>query len=142
MKKPVKKSTRSEHDGRLGAFSFGLLTMIVLSVFCVRGVAAGNNPADDSETSKVRIEVRAGEQNKPVANASVYIRFEQGRRHKLAEMNLKTNEDGTTKVPGVPRGKVLVQVIADGWKTFGQWYKLEKEEELIQIKLERPPKWY
>ena len=99
------------------------------------------------QTIKLHIIVTGGEKDSPVANASVYVRFseESGlirKKEKLAEMNLKTNQEGSVKVPPVPRGKVLIQVIAPGWKTYGQWYKLDKDEDMIKIKLERPPKWY
>ncbi len=99
------------------------------------------------QTIKLHIIVTGGEKDSPVANASVYVRFseESGfirKKENLAEMNLKTNQEGSVKVPPVPRGKVLIQVIAPGWKTYGQWYTLDKDEDMIKIKLERPPKWY
>jgi hypothetical protein len=100
----------------------------------------------ESATANLRIEVTAGDKSDPVSNASVYVRFERPggflHKDKKVEMNLRTNQEGVTKVPDVPRGKVLIQVIASGWKTFGQWYRLEKEEETIKIKLEKPPHWY
>jgi uncharacterized GH25 family protein len=83
---------------------------------------------------------------KPVGNASVYVRFytDGGFMHhdKLAELDLKTNQDGTVKVPPVPQGKILIQVIATGWHTFGKWYDVEQDEQSIEIKLEPPPHWY
>lgn len=84
---------------------------------------------------------------KPVGNASVYVRFytEGGgllHHDKLAELDLKTNNDGTVKVPPVPQGKILIQVIAKGWHTFGKWYDIEKEQQSITINLEAPPHWY
>ncbi|MBI3406054.1 MAG: hypothetical protein HY046_11420 [Acidobacteria bacterium] len=99
----------------------------------------------EAATVKLRIEVTAGEKDQPVDSASVYVRYEEERslrKDKKFEMNLKTNRDGVTKVPGVPRGKILIQVIAQGWKTFGQWYDLEQDEQVIKIKLQKPPKWY
>lgn len=118
-------------------------------VACLAAATAWGRQKDDEDkkskerlTAKIHLQVTAGEENKPVGNASVYVRYEKGRRHKLTEMNLKTNQDGSVKVPEVPRGKVLIQVVAQGWKTFGQWYVVEKEEETINIKLERPPRWY
>ncbi|HEV1996122.1 MAG TPA: hypothetical protein VGR03_17445, partial [Candidatus Acidoferrum sp.] len=86
-----------------------------------------------------------GEKDQPVDNASVYVRFPEARilgREKLVEMNVKTNRDGMVKVPNVPRGRALIQVIAAGWKTFGRWFELDKEEQTIKIKLEKPPRWY
>jgi hypothetical protein len=83
---------------------------------------------------------------RPVANASVYVRYyEPGgflRHEKLAELNFKTNQDGSVKVPQIPQGKVLIQVIATGWHTYGKWYDVGKDEEAITIKLAPPPHWY
>lgn len=98
-----------------------------------------------SATTKLRIVVTAGD-DKPVGNASVYVRFSTpgGFLHhdKLAEMNFKTNQDGSVKVPEIPQGKVLIQVIATGWHTYGKWYDVQKDEETIAIKLAPPPHWY
>jgi hypothetical protein len=96
-------------------------------------------------TTRLRIVV-TNTQDKPVGNASVYVRFNQpgGFMHKdkLAELSFKTNEDGTVKVPAVPQGKILIQVIAKGWHTFGKWYDIDKDQDTIAIKLEAPPHWY
>jgi len=64
------------------------------------------------------------------------------RKDKQAEENFKTNQDGTLKVPSVPRGKILIQVIAPGWHTYGKYYDIDKDEVEIQIKLDKPPRWY
>ena len=48
-------------------------------------------------------------------------------------MELKTNEDGKTMIDVLPTGsKVLVQVIAKGFKTFGGEYTLDKPEMSIR----------
>jgi hypothetical protein len=101
--------------------------------------------SSEPATSKLRLLVTT-DADKPLGNASVYVRYyESGgflRHEKLAEMNFKTNQDGTVKVPEVPQGKVLIQVIATGWHTYGKWYDVDKEEESITIKLAPPPHWY
>jgi hypothetical protein len=102
--------------------------------------------SDQPQMVKLRIQVTAGDPGKPVDNASVYIRYDEPgglfHRNKQAELNFKTNQEGSVKVPEVPRGKVLIQVVAKGWHTFGKWYDIEGQDETIQIKLEKPPKWY
>jgi len=94
--------------------------------------------------TKLRIRVTAND--KPLGNATVYVRFNMPggllHRDKLAELDFKTNEDGSVKVPDVPRGKILIQVVAKGWHTYGKWYDIESEQESIDIKLVPPPKWY
>jgi hypothetical protein len=96
-------------------------------------------------TTRLRIRVTDGN-DKPLGNVSVYVRYYTSggflRREKLAELDFKTNQDGSVKVPEIPQGKILIQVIAKGWHTYGKWYDIEKEEESVPIKLEPPPHWY
>ncbi len=100
---------------------------------------------DDAGTTRLRIVV-TNSQDKPVANASVYIRFgDPGKffhKDRLAEMNFKTNGDGSVKVPDVPIGRVLIQIVAKGLHTYGKWYDITKDSDTIQIKLDPPPHWY
>jgi hypothetical protein len=110
--------------------------------------AAARSREDKSQpapTTKLHLRVLT-DQGKPVGNASVYVRFYTagGFMHhdQLAELDLKTNQDGTVKVPPVPQGKIMIQVIAKGWHTFGKWYDIEQDEQSIEIKLEPPPHWY
>ncbi|MCL6480228.1 MAG: hypothetical protein K6U02_00740 [Firmicutes bacterium] len=126
----------------------GLLVLFLLLLWPVaaqeKKAEAGGKPNEDARTD-LRIEVVGGKKEVPVDNASVYLRFPRegkSERSKLLELNLKTNAQGVTRYEIAPRGKVLIQVIAPGWKTFGRWYTLEKEKETIRIKLEEPPRWY
>ena len=99
----------------------------------------------DPTTTKLRIHVVSAD-DKPVSNASVYVRFPVAgglfHKEKLAELNLKTNEDGSVKVPDIPRGKILIQVVAKGWKTYGKWHEIDTEATTVEIKLEQPAHWY
>jgi hypothetical protein len=96
-------------------------------------------------TTRLRIQVM-GSGGKPVANASVYVRYNKPggflHKDKLAELDLKTNGEGGVKVPPVPQGPIMIQVIAAGWHTFGKWYQIDKDEDSIDIKLEPPTRWY
>jgi len=93
----------------------------------------------------IRIEVTGGEKEKPIENASVYVRYNEPHKiksDKLIEMNVKTSIEGKVKVPLVPKGKILIQVIAEGWKTYGRWYDLTEDGQVFKIHLDRPHKWY
>jgi hypothetical protein len=108
---------------------------------------AGQRDDQTSDGSTVRLRIRiTNSEDKPVGNASVYVRFNQPggflHKDKLAELSFKTNEDGSVKVPAVPQGKILIQVIAKGLHTFGKWYDIEKDQDTIEIKLEPAPRWY
>lgn len=97
-----------------------------------------------SPTNRITIEVTGGDANKPIENASVYVKtLEQHLiKDKKFEVNVKTNPQGVAHVPDSPLGRVLVQVVADGWKPYGHWYDITEPKQLIKIHLERPPKWY
>ena len=102
-------------------------------------------PANSSDTALVRIEVTGGEAKKPVADASVYLKFTADGllRDKRIEFNLKTNQNGVARSPQIPKGRVLIQIVMPGWKTFGQYYDVDRDEQVIQINLERPTtRWF
>jgi hypothetical protein len=97
-----------------------------------------------SPLHRITIEVTAGADNQPVENASVYLKKIEQRliKDKKFEVNVKTDMKGVAHVPDAPLGRVLIQVIADGWKTYGRWYELTDPKQVIKIHLDRPPKWY
>ena len=96
-------------------------------------------------TSRVTIEVSGGEKENPVENASVYLKYMEEhklRKDRKVELNVKTNRDGTAHIPEAPTGRILLQVVADGWKTYGRWYDITEAKQTIKVHLERPAKWY
>ena len=97
----------------------------------------------DPPMTKLRIEVR-NLYDKPVERASVIVRFVQG-RSKLkfgkkirTNWELRTNQEGIATIPPIPQGKIVVQVIAKGYQTFGENFEIEEEEKTIQVKLNPP----
>src|ERR1700749_913657 len=103
------------------------------------------NKTQLEQLSRITIEVSGGEKSTPIENASVYIKYVEERKiksNKPVELNVKTNRDGTAHVPDAPLGRALVQVVADGWKTYGRWYDVTEAKQTIKIHLDRPPKWY
>jgi len=97
-----------------------------------------------SPLNRITIEITGGEANKPVENASVYVKTVEQHliKDKKFEINVRTNQQGVAHVPDAPMGRVLVQVVAEGWKTYGHWYDITETKQVIKIHLERPPKWY
>jgi hypothetical protein len=95
-------------------------------------------------TNRLRIEVTGGDANTPIENASVYVKTVEQHliKDKKFEVNVKTNQNGLAHVPDTPMGRVLIQVVADGWKTYGRWYDITDAQQVIKIHLEKPPKWY
>ena len=106
---------------------------------------AKTHTGKNDPVSRVTIEVSGGEKEAPVENASVYLKYVEERKllkNKKVELNVKTNREGTAHIPEAPTGRVLVQVIADGWKTYGRWYDITEAKQTIKVHLEKPPRWY
>jgi hypothetical protein len=61
---------------------------------------------------------------------------------KKLEFDLKTNQEGVARAPDIPQGKVLIQIVAPGWESFGQYYDVVQDQQTIHIELSRPPRWY
>jgi len=97
-----------------------------------------------SPVNRLTIEVTGGDANKPVENASVYVKTVEQHliKDKKSEVNVKTNQRGIAHIPDVRLGRVLIQIVADGWKTYGHWYDITEPKQTIQSHLDRPPKWY
>jgi hypothetical protein len=110
---------------------------------------AKDKKSDDTPVS-LRIHVVGGEKQEPVANASVYLRFQE--KHALlfllhkkdkVELDLKTDNEGNASFNDLPQGKLLIQIVAPGWQTFGEYYALHQDKRTIVIKLHRPKtRWY
>jgi len=133
-------------------FSAVLLAALLLFSFGLAQANAGANAQDTAKPDppaatkkRLTIEVTGGEKNVAVADASVYLKFAEARtlrKDRKYELNVKTNREGTAHIPDPPLGNVLIQIVADGWKTYGQYYELKEAGTVIKIHLDRPPKWY
>ena len=110
-------------------------------------VAAGTyaTARPDQPTSTLKFQVLRGENEKPIENASIYVEFVEQRTlrpDKHVQWRAKSNREGLAVMKDVPRGKVLIQVVASGWKTYGKYHDITQNEQTITIKLERPRRWY
>ncbi len=113
----------------------------------VHGEPVQGEPALAAAEAEVRVEVQvtAEATGEPVAGAAIYMKFKDERfllKDKKMEWKIKTDKDGKAAFPPVPEGVVLVQVIAKGWKTYGEYYTLEGPKQVLEIKLKPPKKWF
>ena len=75
---------------------------------------------------------------KPVTNAHVIFHPTEGDRDK-GSLELKTDEDGKAIIDVIPIGDtVTLQIIADGYQTYGQSYKIDKAEMTMEVRMKRP----
>jgi hypothetical protein len=93
-------------------------------------------------TAHIDVTILRDYNGKPIENASVIFHPMDGERDKGA-MELKTNEDGKTMIDVLPLGDtVRLQVIAKGYQTYGEDFKVDKAEMGFEIKMKRPGQQY
>jgi hypothetical protein len=103
--------------------------------------------AAEKELTQLQVEVKNLD-GKPVDRASVIVRFVEGRskvklgKKIITRWELRTNQQGMAKIPTIPQGKILVQVIAKGYQTYGKTHEVEEEAKTIEVKLNPPQGQY
>jgi hypothetical protein len=117
-------------------FLIGGAVVIVLGVGII-GLAGAQD--EDGPMSDLRFVVVRDYNGKPVRNAAVVL-HPVNRKGKQARggLELKTDGEGRANIDGIPYGPLRVQVLAQGFQTFGEDYKIDKAETEITVKLKRP----
>ena len=92
--------------------------------------------------STIQITVLKDFNGKPVVNAHIIFHPTEGDRDK-GSLETKTDGNGKATVDVIPVGDtVTLQVIADGYQTYGKSYKIDKSEMTMEIRLKRPSSQY
>ena len=126
------------------SYRFAVLAVVVALAASLASVAQdtshrGRKYKAPPPTSRIDVTILRNDDGKPIENAAVIFHLEGDK----GNMELKTNEDGKTVIDVLPTGsKVLVQVIAKGFQTYGGDYNVDKAEMTIQVKLKRPGQQY
>jgi Carboxypeptidase regulatory-like domain len=117
------------------------------AIFLLLPVLLVAGPAPTPKMTNLVISV-TGETGKPIESASVIVKFIEGRsKLKLGakirtEWDLKTAADGKVKVPPIPQGKILVQVIMKNYQTYGETFDVQDEDKNIDVQLKPPQPQY
>jgi hypothetical protein len=100
---------------------------------------AGQNKGE----SEISFKVLKDDNGKPVRNAAVVLHNvnEKGKAS-AGGMELKTDAEGNASYSGLPYGKILIQVIAPGFQTYGESFDINEASKTITIKLKRPQEQY
>lgn len=93
-------------------------------------------------TARIEVTVLNHYTGKPIQNAAVVFHPMQGEKDE-GNMELKTNEDGKAIIDVLPIGDtVRVQIIAHGYQTYGNDYKIDKDQLAIEVRMKRPGEQY
>jgi hypothetical protein len=98
---------------------------------------------ENTAVSNLKLSVVKATNGKPVQFAAVVLHpVDKDGRQSSGGVNLKTDMDGTTSFPGVPYGKLRVQVIAHGFQTYGEDIDINQPTQEIVIKMKPPTDQY
>lgn len=90
-------------------------------------------------TSEIEVTVVKGFNQKPIENAAVVFHPVDANGKDEGFLEMKTDPDGKAKIDVIPTGsQVRIQVIATGFATYADDYKIDEAERKITIAMQRP----
>ncbi len=97
--------------------------------------------------TKLTIAVKT-QSGRPVGQAAVIVRFVKG--HSVLKLGkavrtqweLRSNQDGEALIPAIPQGQIRIQIIANGYQTYGETIDVSDTEKTVDIKLNPPQQQY
>ena len=129
---------------------FSCFTRVALAVVLVSALGgnavafqrAGRKYTPPPATATIKVTVLRSTNGKPIQNAAVVFHPMEGDKDKGA-LELKSDPDGKVTIDVIPIGDtVRLQVIADGWKTYGEDFKIDSDTKEILVKMKRPTEQY
>lgn len=118
-----------------------LLVMAGMSLSAQDKAKRGRKYKPPPPTAKVEVTVVRASDSKPIENAAVIFHVDM--EGDKGNMELKTNEDGKSVIDVLPIGSTMrLQIIAKGFQTYGQDYKIDKPEMAFDVKMKRPTEQY
>jgi hypothetical protein len=128
--------------GRLRGAWLVIAALVLLPMLQGQDASRGRKYKPPPPTCKISVTVVRATDGKPVEDAAVVFHpIKDGKDE--GNLELKTDEDGKAVINVIPIGDtVRVQVIADGYQTYGNEYELPTDSKEIAVKLSRPARQY
>ena len=118
-------------DMRWALGIFGVVLLLGLAVLA------------QDETALLNFNVIRDYSGKPIRNASVIMRpVKKDGKQSRGGLQIKTDADGKANFDGVPFGKLRIQVLAQGYQTYGDDYDINQPKMDITIRMKRPTDQY
>jgi Zn-dependent M28 family amino/carboxypeptidase len=120
-----------------------MIRFFLAGVAAVAMILAAFPQQSEHKTAQLNFVVVKDANGKPVRNAEIVLHpLDKTGKQKQEGLELKTHEDGKAAVGGIPYGKLRIQVIAHGFRTYGDDYDIQQPTHEITIKMQRPSDQY
>jgi Flp pilus assembly protein CpaB len=121
---------------------FSLVALVATAASAQDEPKRGRKYVPPPDTARIEVTVVRASSGKPISNAAVVFHPMKGEKDKGA-MELKTNEEGKAIIDVIPIGDtVRLQIIAPGFRTYGEDYKIATAERAITVKMVKPTEQY
>ncbi len=118
------------------------LTVVTLSASAQSTDKRGRKYKAPPATARLEVTVLRDVDAKPIENAAIVFHPMVNGKDE-GNMELKSNEDGKCVIDVLPLGDtVRLQVIAKGFQTYGQDYKVDKDQMTLEVRMKRPGQQY
>lgn len=118
---------------------FPAIGLTLVLILLAANPAIAQKDRDDEPTALLNFLVIKDDNGKPVRNAAIIMHPVNVKgKQERGGLELKTDSDGKTNFDGVPYGMLRVQVLAQGFQTYGEDFDINKPKFDLTIKLKRP----
>jgi len=81
--------------------------------------------------------------SKPIRNAAVVLHpVGKNGKQQRGGLELKCDAEGKANFDGVPYGKLRIQVLAQGYQTYGEDFDISDPQKEIKVRMKRPAEQY
>jgi hypothetical protein len=120
-----------------------LIAGIAVALVMMAAAAMAQRDTEEGPSSLLNFLVLKEDNGKPVRNAAVIMHpVNSHGKQGPGGMELKTDADGKANFDGIPYGMLRVQVLAQGFQTYGEDFDINKPKMDFTIKLKRPQSQY
>lgn len=95
-----------------------------------------------TDMTTVHVQVNDAQTGDPIYQARLTLRFRESgrfmRRSKIISYTSKTDKNGKAQIPVVPMGTITLMVTAPDHNTFGKEFEITKQNQKIEVKLQKP----
>jgi carboxypeptidase family protein len=116
-----------------------LIKMMAVLMIGAALMAQTGNKKDPPKTADLNFLVVRDSNGNPVRNAEIVLHpVDEKGKQKMEGLELKTHADGKAQITGIPYGKMRIQVIAPGFRTYGEDFDIHQPAQEFTIKLQKP----
>jgi hypothetical protein len=131
------------HKRKQKPLNLALVAVLMSATLCLGLPGLVQAQDADGPMSELHFVVVRDYNGKPVRNAAVVLHpVNRKGKQERGGLELKTDGEGRTTIDGIPYGPLRIQVLAQGFQTFGEDYQINKPALEITVKLKRPGSQY